>query len=102
MEQWGGILPATVKATKQGQRRQERRWQRPAAASSHEMMRFIEAIDMAHRFGARSPDFHEDDPHTVLWIKRIAELPLAQQCGRLAEAIAEANHYASLSGDYFQ
>jgi hypothetical protein len=32
--------------------------------------------------------YHEDDPRAALWIKRIVELPLAQQLGRLAEAIA--------------
>jgi hypothetical protein len=52
-------------------------------------MRFIEAIaDMARRFGAKAPELHEDDPRAVLWIERVAELPLAQQQGRLAEAIA--------------
>jgi hypothetical protein len=57
-------------------------------------IRFIEAVDMAYRFGARVPDCHEDDPRAALWIERIAELPLAQQQGRLAEAIAEADRYA--------
>jgi hypothetical protein len=57
-------------------------------------MRFIEAIDLAHRFGARMPEMHEDDPRTTLWIGRIVELPMAQQCGRLAQAIAEADRYA--------
>jgi hypothetical protein len=38
---------------------------------------------------------HEDDTRAVLWIERIAELPLAQQRGRrLAEAVAEADGYA--------
>jgi hypothetical protein len=29
-------------------------------------MRFIEAIDMARRFGAKAPDLHEDDPRAAL------------------------------------
>jgi hypothetical protein len=37
---------------------------------------------------------HEDDPRATPWIERIAELPLAQQQGRLAEAIAEADRRA--------
>jgi hypothetical protein len=57
-------------------------------------MRFIEAIDLAHRFGAKAPELHEDDPRVALWIGRVAELPLAQQQGRLAEAIARAARYA--------
>jgi hypothetical protein len=56
--------------------------------------RFIEAVDLAHRFGARVPEFHEDDPRTGGWIDGIAELPLAQQQGRLAAAIAEADRTA--------
>ena len=57
-------------------------------------MRWIEAVDMAHRFGARVPDWHEDEPRALLWIGRIERLPLAQQQGRLAAAIDEANRYA--------
>ena len=34
----------------------------------------------------------------VLWIERIAELPVAQQHGWLAEAIAEADRYAGQAG----
>ena len=62
-------------------------------------MRWIEAIDIAHRFGARVLDYHEDEPVAQQWIYRIAELPLAQQQGRLAAAIAEANRYAGLESD---
>jgi hypothetical protein len=40
------------------------------------------------------PDYHEDEPIAQVWIERIERLPLAQQEGRLAAAIAEANHYA--------
>jgi hypothetical protein len=65
-------------------------------------MRFVEAIDLARRFGARMPEMHEDDPRAVLWIERVVELPLAQQQGRLAQAITEAGRYARLSDDYFQ
>ena len=51
---------------------------------------------MAHRFGAKAPELHEDDPRAAPWIERIAELPLAQQQGRLAEAIAEADRHSDL------
>ena len=44
-------------------------------------------------------DYHEDEPVAQQWIDRIAELPLAQQQGRLAAAIAEANRYAGLESD---
>jgi hypothetical protein len=64
------------------------------AVSRTREMRFIEAIDLAHRFGAKTPELHEDDPRAVLWIDRIAELSLAQQQGRLAQAIAEVNRCA--------
>ena len=58
-------------------------------------MRFIEAIDLARRFRTKIPELHEDDPRAALWIERIADLPLAQQQGRLAEAIAEADRHAT-------
>jgi hypothetical protein len=60
-------------------------------------MRWIEAIEMAHRFGAKVPNCHVAAPAAQCWIDRIAALPIAQQQGRLAEAIAEANHYTGLS-----
>ena len=59
-------------------------------------MRFVEAVDLAHRFGAAIPDCHEDAPVAQLWVGKIAELPLAQQQGRLTAAIAEANRYANM------
>jgi hypothetical protein len=54
---------------------------------------FAGAIDMALRFGAKLPDCREDSPLAALWIARIADLPLAQQQGRLAAAVIEANGY---------
>jgi hypothetical protein len=50
---------------------------------------------MARRFDARAPGYREYEPRAALWIGRIERLPLAQQQGRLAEAIAEANRYAN-------
>jgi hypothetical protein len=60
-------------------------------------MRWIEAIDMASRFGAAIPDYHEDAPIAQCWIDRVAGLPLAQQQGKLQAAIDEANRYADPS-----
>jgi hypothetical protein len=51
------------------------------------------AIDLARRFRTKITELHEDDPRAALWIERIVELPLAQQQGRLAEAIAEADRH---------
>ena len=72
---------------------------KPIARSQTEShdMRWIEAIEIAHRFGAKVPNCHVAAPAAQCWIDRIAALPIAQQQGRLAEAIAEANHYTGLS-----
>ena len=55
---------------------------------------FADAVDMAFRFGCLLPRFHEDSPRAALWINRIADLPLAQQQGRLPAAVIEANRFA--------
>jgi hypothetical protein len=54
---------------------------------------FTDAVELALRFGARLPGFHEDSPLAQFWIDRIAELPLAMRQGRLAAAVIEANRF---------
>jgi hypothetical protein len=55
---------------------------------------YVEAQDLALRYHARLPVWSEDDKLIDDWIALIAALPAAEQRGRLAEAIAEANRYA--------
>jgi hypothetical protein len=57
---------------------------------------YIEARDLALRYHARLPVWSEDDELIDDWIDLIAALPAAEQQGRLAEALAEANRYAGL------
>src|SRR6516162_6686295 len=60
----------------------------------HEMRwDWIGAIDMARRFGARIPNCRIDALAAQCWVDRVEALPMAQQQGRLAAAIAEANRY---------
>ena len=54
---------------------------------------WIGAIDMARRFGARIPNCRIDALAAQCWVDRVEALPMAQQQGRLAAAIAEANRY---------
>ena len=55
---------------------------------------WIGAIDMARRFGARIPNCRIDGLAAQCWVDRVEALPMAQQQGRLAAAIAEANRVA--------
>ena len=57
-------------------------------------MTFIEAQDLAFRFGCLLPRYHEDDPLAAPWIERVSRLPLAQQAGKLAESVVEADRFA--------
>jgi hypothetical protein len=57
-------------------------------------MTFIEAQDLALRFGCLLPRYHKDDPRAAAWIAAVVDLPLARQQGRLAEAITTANRCA--------
>jgi hypothetical protein len=55
---------------------------------------FASACDLALRYHCKLPDWHEDDPRAALWIAAIAELPLAEQQGRLGAATREADRLA--------
>jgi hypothetical protein len=55
---------------------------------------FADAIDMAVRYSCKLPDYHEDDPRAALWIAAVAELPIAEQQGRLGVATREADRLA--------
>ena len=58
------------------------------------LMTFIEAKDLALRYHCKLPDYHENHPKAALWIAAIAELPLAEQQGRLGAATREADRLA--------
>jgi hypothetical protein len=55
---------------------------------------YIEAQELAFRYHARLPVWQEDDELIDDWVDLIAQLPAAEQQGRLAQAIAEADRYA--------
>jgi hypothetical protein len=60
---------------------------------------YIEAKDLALRYHAKLPVWPEDDELIDDWVDLIAQLPAAEQQGRLAQAIAEADRYAGAELD---
>ena len=57
-------------------------------------MTFVEAQELALRYHCKLPDYHENHPKAALWIAAIAELPLAEQQGRLGAGTREADSLA--------
>ena len=57
-------------------------------------MTFVEAQELALRYHCKLPDYHENHPKAALWIAAIAELPHAEQQGRLGAATREADRRA--------
>ena len=57
-------------------------------------MHYVDVLDIALRFGARPPVWHEDDPRILTWIDKVQALPTAQQQGTLARALREADEAA--------
>ena len=60
---------------------------------------YIEAQDLALRYHAKLPVWPEDDELIDDWVDLIAQLPSAEEQGRLAQAIAEADRYAGAELD---
>ena len=60
---------------------------------------YIEAQDLALRYHAKLPVWPEDDELIDDWVDLIAELPAAEEQGRLTQAIAEADRYAGAELD---
>jgi hypothetical protein len=58
-----------------------------------------EAQDLALRYHANLPVWPEDDELIDDWVDLIAQLPAAEEQGRLAQAIAEADRYAGAELD---
>jgi hypothetical protein len=56
---------------------------------------FADAVDLALRYSCKLPDWHENDPRAALWIAVIAELPTAEEQGRLGAATREADRLAA-------
>jgi hypothetical protein len=60
---------------------------------------YIEAQDLALRYHAKLPVWPEDDELIDDWVDLIAQLPAAEEQGRLTQAIAEADRYAGAELD---